>query len=222
MKKVGLAGIVGLLVLLFSGTAFANLDDNRAAMAQKYGDYRLVIDTDNQLWTRADWEAKGHLRAKASSYMYSFERQGLVVQMEVMYNGDAPASLVRAQRFTPATSVKISDFKKYFPEVFNLAVTPKAIAFTSYDEITRNFQEPQSPVRMGIVVKAAGKGSYSTLLAFNILDEGRLVKDVRYINQETMVREFTIESISPMRVNDNLNPQTGEWQPLTNYFTGRN
>ena len=56
-----------------SSVAFASLDDTKASIATQYGEYRMVIDTDNQLWTKADWDSRGYKKAKAASYMYFFE-----------------------------------------------------------------------------------------------------------------------------------------------------
>lgn len=214
MKKI-ITGTLAALMLT-SGVAFANLDDTKDSISSRYGDYRLIIDTDNQIWSKVEWESKGVQRAKASSYMYSFTRAGLRTQMEVMYMNDG---VVRAQRFTPDTAIKIKDFKTYYPEIHRLITSPKAQAFTTYKQLTTQFQEGQSPVTMGIVVKEAPvghKGSFYTLLSFNVQDEGRLVKDGKFIDQETGIREFTIERVFRTTANDAID--LGDWQLIKNYF----
>lgn len=217
MKKwftVILAGTI----LAANAVAFANLDDTKATMAAKYGDYRLVIDTDNQPWTKGEWDTKGYQRAKASSYMYSYLANGLRVQLETMYDSNKPNSYVRAQRFTPDMAIRVKDFKAYFPEIYPLLVDPKAEAFATSKEITRNFQEVKSPVTMGIVVQslpAPGKGRVYTLIAFNIQDEGRFIKDSKYINEDTYIREFTIEQVLRSDVSENLGVS---WTYMKNYF----
>lgn len=214
MKKI-IAGTLAVL-LLSSGAALAGLDDDRKSIAASYGDYRLVIDTDNQLWAAAEWEARGKERAKAASYMYSFAREGLRTQMEVRFVNNG---LVQAQRFTPDAAVKIKDFKLYYPEVYRLITSAKAEAFVSNAQVTSQFQERQSPLTMGVVVKempVGHKGSYYSLLAFNIQDEGRLIKNSRFIDENTEIREFTIERTYRTTVNDAFD--SGEWEPLKNFF----
>lgn len=214
MKKI-VAGTLAAL-MLSSGVALAGLDDDKESIADQYGEYRMVIDTDNQIWARAEWEGRGVDRAKADSYMYSFTREGLRTQMEVRFSKNGS---VQAQRFTPDMAVKIKDFKTYYPEVYDLLTSPKADAFASYAKVTSQFQEIQSPVTLGIVVKetpAGQKGAYYTLLAFNIQDEGRLIKNSRFIDENTDIREFTIEKTYRTSVNEAFD--SGEWQPLKNFF----
>jgi len=216
MKK-WLTVLLAGTILASSTVAFANLDDTRATVAAKYGDYRLVIDTDNQPWAKEEWDTRGQQRAKAASYMHSYQSNGLRVQVEVMYDSNKPNSYVRAQRFTPDMAIKVKDFKTYFPEVYALLVGPKAEAFTTYKDLTRNFQEQKSPVTMGVVIQspAPGKSSAYTLVAFNIQDEGRFIKDPKYINEDTYIREFTIEQIFRMDVGENLGK---DWAYQKNYF----
>lgn len=204
-------------ILAANAIAFANLDDTKTTIAAKYGDYRLVIDTDNQPWTKEEWDTKGYQRAKASSYMHSYQTNGLRVQVEVMYDSSKPNSYVKAQRFTPDMAIKVKDFKTYFPEVYPLLVGPKADAFTTYKLLSRNFQEEKSPVSMGIVIHspAPGKSNVYPLFAFNIQEEGRLIKEPKFINEDTYIREFTIETAYRLDVNENLG---NDWAYLKNYF----
>lgn len=217
MKKLAAAALMAILTITGS-TAFANLDDTKQTIAKQYGEYRMVIDGDNQLWPKPDWEQKGQQRAKAASYTYNFERQGLGIQMEVRYLNDKNDAPVVAQRFTPNMAIKIKDFKNYFPEVYQLITSAKAEAFASYDPITRHFEEQQSPVTMGVVVKMepkSHKGNY-TLMAFNIQEEGRLIKDAKYIDENTYIREFTIERVQ--RVNASEQLENHDWQVVKNFF----
>ena len=220
MRKV-IGMLVFCLLLTISSMAFANLNDTKATMETQYGDYRLIIDTDNQLWTKTDWEAKGYKKAKAASYMYSFTRQGLRVQMEVLYDKDKPDSLVRTQRFTPDMAIKVKDFKLYFPEVYMMITAPKAQVFATYNPLSRHFQDVESPVRLGVLIKelADGKtGFYYPLLAFNIQDEGRLIKDSNLINEDTYIREFTIERTYRTTVHNAMDSSKPEWRIIKSYF----
>lgn len=218
MKKLAVAALLAVITAT-SSTAFASLDDTKQSIASQYGECRMVIDTDNQLWPSSEWDQRGRQRAKAASYTYSFGRQGQVIQLEVMYTNDKPDAVVTAQRFTPSMAIKLKDFKTYFPEVYQLIKSPKAEAFASYTPITRQFQEQQSPVTMGVVVKAqpaAHKGSYYTVMAFNIQEEGRLIKDAKFIDENTYIREFTIERV--MRSSANEFMDSSDWKPIKNFF----
>lgn len=217
MKRLAVF-LLFLMMICTSGVAFAGLDDTRASMESQYGDYRMVIDTDNQMWTKSEWDQKGQFREKAAAYTYSFSRQKLGFELEASYNGKTPQSTVIAQRFTPNMSITVKEFKNYFPEIYSLIASPHAQAFASSRQVTRQFQELQSPVTMGILVKeapATQKGYY-TLLAFNIQDEGRLIKDPKFIDANTYIREFTIERVFQKTAVDSL--ESGEWQPIKNCF----
>lgn len=209
------------LLLMMSSVAFANLNDNKASIQTQYGDYRLIIDSDNQLWTKADWEVKGHKRAKAASYMYSFTREGLRIQMEVLYSGDKPDSVVVTQRFTPDTAIKVKEFKLYFPELYSSITSPKSQIFGTYEPLSRHFQEIQSPVRMGVLVKElvdTKNATFFPLMAFNIQDQGRLIKDIDFINEDTYIKEFTIERASRTTVHDAMDSSNPEWKIIKNHF----
>lgn len=217
IKKIAASALMAVMTIT-SSAAFANLDDTKTTIAQQYGEYRMVIDNDNQLWPRAEWEQKGRQRAKAASYTYNFVRQGLGIQMEVMYLNDKAEAPVVAQRFTPNMPIKIKELKTYFPEVYQLVIAPKAEAFASHEPITRQFQEQQSPVTMGVIVKTEPvlhKGKY-TLLAFNICEEGRLIKDAKYIDENAYIREFTIERVMRNVAHEKLDNR--EWQPIKKFF----
>ena len=153
MGELGMRELIALglfiVVTVLSGQAFAALNDTRASIAAQYGEYRMVVDTDNQLWTKAEWEAGGSEKAQAGGYIYYFSRNGLSMQMEVIYDGDKPESGVRAERITPDSEIQIKDFQKIFPEFYALITGPKAKAFGSYQQLTLNFREESSPVTLG-------------------------------------------------------------------------
>ncbi len=217
MKKLAFI-LLCVIALMAPGPASANLDDTRDTIAAKYGDYRLVVDIDYQLWTKADWEAKGKERTTASSFMYSFTRLDLGMQMEVQYESNKPGAYVTLQRFTPNMPIPIKDFKKYFPEAYALIASPQAEFFVTSAQLTRNFQENKSPLTLGVLVRlqpAPGKKSSYTLMAFNIQEEGRVIKEAKYINENTYIREFTIEPLARWAVNPST---TADWVPIKNYF----
>ena len=217
MKKMILAGLA-LCILLTGTPAFAGLGDTRETIAQQYGDYRLVIDTDNQPWTKEQWEKSGYKKAQADTFTYRFRRDDIGIGMDVKYEGDKPGSFVRMQRFTPDMPFQIKDFQKMFPELYPLVSSADSVAFATYKELSRNLMEKNSPVSMGVAVKTDLGGSrkgYFTLLAFNVQDEGRLIKDAKYIDANTYIREFTIERTYLSVLKDNLN---GEWQEIRNFF----
>ena len=219
MKKIILLALFAILALS-AGTACANLNDSRAVIEERYGGYRLVVDTDGQLWTRAEWEAGGAQKAKAGAFMYYFTRNGINIQMEVLFDGNGPDAYVKSQRFTPDTSIQIKEFKAYFPEVHALLISPKAKSFVTYKELTRNFRDEHSPVTLGVVVRETpitGKGNFYTLAAFNVKDAGRLIKDAKYLNKDCYIHEFTIERISRYEADDCGETLNG-WEWIKNQF----
>ena len=217
MKKL-LFVLVVLCVLALAAPAFANLDDTRETIAQRYGEYRLVIDTDNQPWTKEQWEKSGYKKAQADTYTYRFRREDIGIGMDVKYEGDKQGSFVRMQRFTPDSPFQIKDLQKMFPEVYPLLSSNQTVVFASYKELTRNLVENNSPVTLGAAVKkepTPDRKGYFTLIAFNVQDEGRLIKDSKYIDENTYIREFTIERTYLAVLKDNLN---GDWKQTKNYF----
>jgi hypothetical protein len=138
--------------------------------------------------------------------------------MEVMYANNKPDAKVVAQRFTPNMPITIKELKLYFPEVYALTKAPKANFFATYNSLSRNFQEGQSPVSMGVLIRELSDGNYYSLIAFNIQDEGRLIKEIEYINEDTYIREFTIERASRTTVHDNMDTSNPDWKPIKNYF----
>jgi hypothetical protein len=218
MKKL-FALLLLACIVLTGNQAFAALTDNRAAIAAQYGDYRLVVDMDGQIWTKAEWEGGGAARAKPSAYMYYFNRNGLNVQMEVSYDGIKPDAPVKAQRFTPDMAIKIKDLKNYFPEAYTLVTAPQAKVFATFQELTRYFRDEHSPVTLGVFVRQQipGRNAYYPLLAFNIKEEGRLVKEVKYVTRELYIHEFTIERVNRSDADDPGNAGK-DWEWLKNLF----
>jgi len=220
MKRKLMQLLVCLGIILSFTAAHANLDDTRSTIEAKYGPARLVIDADNQLWTNEDWLKKGQYRTKAASYMHSFIRQGLQIQMEVVYDTDKPDSTVRAQRFTPGMAIPVKEFRTYFPELITLIDHPQAVCFATEKSITRQFQEDQSPITLGLTVRKAPhakRGHWYTLMVFNVQDEGRPLKDMQYISGEIYIREFTIEPVLATSATDSLD-FAQEWKMIKKYF----
>lgn len=218
MRKMVFVWMV-LCVLAVGTPAFANLDDTRETIAQRYGDYRLVLDTDNQPWTKEQWEKSGYKKAQSDTFTYRFRREDIGIGMDVKYESNKPGAFVQMQRITPDMPFQIKDFKKMFPEIYPLVSSAQSVVFATYKEVSRNLLEKNSPVTLGVAVKkepTAERKSYFTLLAFNVQDEGRLVKDPKYIDGNTYIREFTIERTIRMVVFENLN---GDWKEIKNFFT---
>lgn len=217
MKK-SILFFVMVILLVMSSVAFANLSDTKTSIAQTYGDYRMVIDTDNQPWTKAEWELKGYQKAKAASYVYYFSRNDVGMQMEVQYENDKAGAYAILQRFTPNSAIKLKELRNYFPEISSLIDSPRGEYFTSYNEVTRNFQEQASPVTLGLVINspvAPQRDKYYTVIAFNIQDEGRYVKDPKYISGDTFVREIVIQRVLRSEVAEKLDT---EWTRVKKFF----
>ncbi len=217
MKKLFTLFLIGVIISV-SAPALANLEDTRETIAQNYGDYRLVIDSDNQPWTKEQWEKSGHKKAQADTYTYRFRRAENGMGMDVKYEGDKPSAFVRMQRITPDMPFQIKDFKVLFPEIYPLVSSSQTVVFATYKELTRNLMEKNSPVTLGAAVKkelGKDRKGYFTLLSFNVQDEGRLIKDPKYIDENTYVREFTIERTYLSILKDNLH---GDWTEIKNFF----
>lgn len=217
MKKL-LAVLMMGAMLTVAAPASANLDDTRETISKSYGDYRLVIDSDNQPWTKEQWEKSGSKKAQADTFTYRFRRADIGIGMDVKYEGDKPGSFVRMQRITPDMPFQIKDLKALFPEIYPLISSSQSVVFASYKELTRNLMENNSPVTLGVAIKkelGAERKGYFTLLAFNVQDEGRLIKDAKYIDENTYIREFTIERTYLAILKDNLH---GDWKVIKNFF----
>ena len=217
MKRL-LGIILMMAVMVTAAPVQANLDDTRASIESRYGEYRLVLDLDNQPWTKEQWEKNGYKKASAATYMYRFRRLDIGIQMDVAYEDSKPTAYVRMQRFTPDNPIQIKDFKKVFPEVYDLLVSQKAVPFATSKDLTKNFSEKGSPVTYGIAINQAptpDRKSYFTLCAFNITDEGRVIRDAKYIDENAYIREFTIERQWMALYNDNMN---NDWKKIKNYF----
>jgi len=217
MKKL-IAVMMMVGILAFAVPVFASLDDTRETIARTYGDYRLVIDSDNQPWTKEQWEKSGYKKAQADTYTYRFRRGDIGIGLDVKYEGDKTGSFVRMQRFTPDMPFQIKDLQKLFPEIYSLVSPSQTIVFATYKELGRNLMEKNTPVTLGAALKkelTAERKGYFTLLAFNVQDEGRLIKDPKYIDENTYIREFTIERTYLSILKDNLN---GDWKQIKNYF----
>ena len=218
MRKL-LSVLLALIVWMPAVPALASLDDTRTTIAEQYGDYRLVIDSENQPWTKEQWEKSGYKKAQADTYTYRFRREDIGIGLDVKYEGDKLDSFVRMQRFTPDIPFQIKDMKKMFPEIYAMLASPQTVVFTTFKELTRNLMEKNSPVTLGAAVKkeltATSRRGYFTLLAFNVQDEGRLIKDPKYIDENTYIREFTIERTYLSVMKDNL---TVDWKQSKNYF----
>lgn len=194
MKKM-VALLLLISCLFIAQTAFASLDDKRSDIVAKFGEYRMVLDDNGRIWTRADWEAGG--KEVANTYIYYYMAKDVKVQLDVMYaekKGDNDP-YVRAQRFTPDWAIQIKELKVYFPEVYALVTSPEAKVFTTREKLTKNFLDEKSPVTLGVMIVQEPKsvpGMY-TLISFNVKGEGTLIKDPKAINGDTYVSEIVIE-----------------------------
>ena len=219
MKKYVVLTLLLLLVTAV-GTAFAAVGDTRSDTATLYGDYRIIIDTDNQPWTKLDWEGSGHKAAKESTLWHQFWRNGQGFQMVVAYEADKPESVVQIQRFTPQNPFKLSDLKTLFPEVYKQLSSSKTVIFATDEQITPHFVEAKPQIILGAMVKESpslSRQAYYTLIAFNVVQEGRIIKSIEQINSDTLIREFTMERVSRVDADEKLQAGSG-WTPIANYF----
>ncbi|HWR38257.1 MAG TPA: hypothetical protein VN611_02040 [Patescibacteria group bacterium] len=208
-----------LMVLMVPGMAAANLGDTRDNIREQYGEYRMVYGFYNQLYTREAWEEK-KLGLREGTYRHIFTRLDLPVTLDVDYESRQPDALVRQQRFVLGKAIAVKDFKKYFPEIYQALTGPSAKTFATKEKLSELLSDEASPVTLGVVTKQFANGDkkgYYMLVAFNIMDEGRLVKDIKYIDGNTQITEFIIEQTTRYTVTDLLTDK-GKWKAITNYF----
>ncbi|MDU4961506.1 MAG: hypothetical protein E6X17_12720 [Sporomusaceae bacterium] len=219
MKKVVVFALL-LLLTTAASTAFAAVGDSRSDTAALYGEYRIVIDSDNQMWTKLDWEQSGNRYAKEATLWHQFWRNGQGFQMVVAYETAKADSVVQIQRFTPQNSFKLSEMKALFPEIHQLLLSPDTVIFATDDRITAHFVESKPEITLGAVIKEAptsDRQGYYTLISFNIVQEGRVVKNANQINADTLIREFVMERVAKSDVDGKLQSR-GDWTQITNYF----
>ncbi|MDF2502327.1 MAG: hypothetical protein K0Q77_3041 [Anaerosporomusa subterranea] len=219
MKKF----VVFTLLLLMAttmGTAFAAVGNSRSDTAALYGEYRIVVDADNQLWTKLDWEQSGHKYAKEATLWHQFWRNEQGFQMVAAYETGKPDSVVQIQRFTPQSPFKLSEVKTLFPEIHKLLMSPKTVIFATDQQITSHFVESKPEIILGAVIKeapTADRQAYYTLVSFNVVQEGRVVKHIDQINADTLIREFVMERVSKADVDNKLQERSG-WTVIPNHF----
>lgn len=212
--------ILSLLLVTTMGTAFAAVGHSRSDTAALYGEYRIVIDDDNQLWTKLDWETSGHKYAKEATLWHQFWRNQQGFQMVVAYETNKPDALVQIQRFTPQNSFKLSELKTLFPEIHQLLMQSNTVVFATDQQITKHFFESKPEIILGAVIKeapAADRQAYYTLISFNVVQEGRVVKHIEQINPDTLIREFVMERVLKSDVENKLQGRS-EWTVIPNHF----
>lgn len=214
MKKT-IALLLFVTCLLVSQTAFAGLEEKKSDIVAKYGEYRMVLDENGRVWTKAGWE-ETTTKDVASTFIYMYRVKDLKVQLDVKYEEGIGKKdpYVRSQRFTPDWNIQIKELKTYFPELYALVTSPEAMVFTTKEKLTRNFMDDVSPVTLGVMVAkepANWKGKY-TLIAFNIRGEGTLIKDPKLINGDTYITEICVEWMYKRVKNDPDVKSDWKWQ----------
>lgn len=220
MRMRNIVIITLLLLATTMGSAFAAVGDSRSDTAALYGDYRIVIDSDNQLWTKLDWDASGHKYAKEATHWHQFWRNGQGFQMSVAYENDKPDAVVQIQRFTPQNPFKLSEMKVLFPEIHKIISLPSSVVFATDQQITRHFMEGKPEIILGVIVKdqpKMDKHAYATLISFNVVQEGRIIKNIQQINSDTLIREFAVERVFRADIDEKLQTNSG-WTVIPNYF----
>ncbi|HWQ60935.1 MAG TPA: hypothetical protein VN521_01405 [Negativicutes bacterium] len=214
MKKT-IALLLFVTCLLVAQTAFAGLDEKRSDIVAKYGEYRMVLDENGRIWTKAEWE-KGGGKEVASTYIYMYRVKDCKIQLDVKYEEGIGKKdpYVRSQRFTPDWFIQIKDLKTYLPEVYALVTSPEALVFTTKEKLTRNFMDEVSPVTLGVMVAkepVSARGKY-TLVGFNIRGEGTLIRDPKVINVDTYLTEIVVDWMYKRRKNDPDVQSDWKWQ----------
>ncbi len=214
MKKT-IALLLFVTCLLVSQTAFAGLDERRSDITAKYGEYRMVLDENGRIWSKAGWEGGGG-REVASTYIHQYRVKDLKIQMDVKYEDGIGKKdpYVRSQRFSPDWNIQIKELKTYLPEIYELVTSPEAMVFTTKEKLTRNFMDDVSPITLGVMVAkepVSLKGRYY-MIGFNIRGEGTLIKDPKLINGDTYITEIVVEWIFKRSKNDSTVQSDWKWQ----------
>lgn len=219
MKK-RMMGLVLAVLVAATSTTFAAVGDSRERTAELYGEYRLLIDTDNQLWTRDEWETAGHRREKEATLWHQFWRKDQGFQMVVAYENNKPDSTVQIQRISPDNAFPVSELKNLFPEIHKQLMAPSTVVFGTEQMTTRHFAGSKPQVVLGAIFRESASGEKSnfyTLVSFNIVREGRIVKDIKQINEQTLIREFVMERVPKLNIDKKLQ-ERGNWEIIPNYF----
>jgi hypothetical protein len=209
-----------VLITLFSANpaGYASPGDSQEKIAALYGDYRLAVDTTGKLWSKADWEAIGKKTGVPDKLIYYFSSGGMHITTTVRYQGKGQ---VTVQHFQPDMSITIKEFKDYFPEVVELITCPEAQVFTTNDStINQRFQEAMNPVGFGVVIQknvSPKESGVYTLISFNVRDNGRIIRDIRFMDDKMTIVEFTMEKVKAADVRDKQ-VITSEWKPMKNWF----
>lgn len=171
--------VLFLCILSFSLTpvAFAAIGDSKSQIEQKYGDYFLVEDGVNHIWTQNEWKAGSGAGAKAYGYITKDREINVINWFE--YNKQ---NQVVKETTTMDKAIKIRDFKGYFGELYAKLITPDSAVF-----VITTFPKRQ----LGVIVRITDN-KYNLIRFF--MDNG---EDTTAINMHSKIIGFDIGELAP-------------------------
>lgn len=196
-----------VLTLTLTSSASAEIGNSKSQIEQRYGDYSLVQDGFNRIWTQSEWKSTLNSSAKAYGYMTTVGELNATVWFE--YN--AQNRVVKETQIMDG-NIKVRDFQNYFGELYTNMIAADSTVF-----VNSTFPE----VRM-IVRKSDNK--YNLIRLF--IDNS---KDNTKINMHSKIHGFEITEIAPgdaknyiKKSPSNLNAQQSSrddnWLKTDNYF----
>lgn len=201
-----------VLTLTLTSSTSAEIGNSKSQIEQRYGDYSLVQDGFNRIWTQSEWKSTLNSSAKAYGYMITVGEMNATVWFE--YN--AQNRVVKETQIMDG-HIKVRDFQNYFGELYTDIIAADSTVF-----VNSTFPE----VRV-IVRKSDNK--YNLIRLF--IDNS---KDNTKINMHSRIHGFEITEIAPgdaknyikksraNRMASNLNAQQSSlddnWLKADNYF----
>jgi len=99
----------------------AKVADTFLAMEQRYGQYRLVEDSEGRYWTEQQWLAPKNENVSAKRYGYMAKHGSMDVTIWAEYDSKG---LIVKELYIPAYSMSVYEFKKNFAELYaNIAAS---------------------------------------------------------------------------------------------------
>ena len=195
-----------------TSSASAEIGNSKSQIEQRYGDYSLVQDGFNRIWTQSEWKSMLNSSAKAYGYMTIVGEMNATVWIE--YNAQ---NRVKKETQIMDGNIKIRDFQNYFGELYTDIITADSTVFVN---------STYSELRL-IVRKSDSK--YNLIRLF--IDNS---KDNTKINMHSKIHGFEITEIAPgdaknylkknrfNRITSNPNEQQSSrddnWLKTDNYF----
>jgi uncharacterized protein YuzE len=174
--------LAGILSFTLTSIAFAEIGNSKSQIEQRYGDYTLVQDGFNRIWTQNEWKSALHSGAKAYGYMTTVKEMNATIWIE--YNEQ---NQVVKETIIMDGSIKIRDFQNYFSELYTTITAADSSVF-----VIRT--SPKEQLRV-IVHKSDKKYNLIRFFMDNLNDNTK-------INMHSKIHGFEITEITSGDVKD--------------------